>query len=224
MKPGLIRSKIGGIIRNPRRRPGKSARMIDPHSPPAKELIATLEPFVGLTRDQIEVVRNVAQAEAAVEVLMRAGTVGFDTESKPTFHKGQRSEGPHVLQFSTLERAFIFQTHFEEIIPAILILLKSPALTKIGFGLRGDLTQIADRFDLRPAALVDLDRSFHALGYRNAVGAKTAIAILFNRKLAKSKAITMSNWALPTLTDNQLLYAANDAYAAIRVHHGLRAL
>ena len=197
--------------------------MIDPYSPPGKEVIATLEPFAGLTLDKIQVVRTLQQAEAAVQELMRAGSVGFDTESKPTFHKGQKSEGPHVLQFSTLERAFIFQTHFAETIPAIIALLKSPALTKIGFGLKGDLAQIAQRFGLRPASLVDLDRSFQALGYRNAVGAKTAIAILFDRKFPKSKSVTMSNWSLADLTDNQLLYAANDAYAAIRVHHGLQA-
>ncbi len=196
--------------------------MIDPHSPPAKEVIATLEPFAGLTLDRIQVVRTSQHAEAAAGELMRAGSVGFDTESKPTFHKGQKSEGPHVLQFATLERAFIFQTHFAETVPAIISLLKCPELTKIGFGLKGDLTQIAHRFNLRPASLVDLDRSFQALGYRNAVGAKTAIAILFNRKFPKSKSVTMSNWSLPDLTDSQLLYAANDAYAAIRVHHGLQ--
>jgi ribonuclease D len=69
---------------------------------------------------------------------------------------------------------------------------------------------------------VDLDRSFKLLGYRNAVGAKSAVAMLFNRQLSKSKSITTSNWAARELTDRQLLYAANDAYAAIRVYHALQ--
>ena len=198
--------------------------MIDPHFPPSKDAISTMEVFAGLPLEQIQVVSTLAEAEAAVEELMRAGSVGFDTESKPTFHKGQVSEGPHVLQFSTMERAFIFQTHAAETIPAIVGLLKSPALTKIGFGLKGDFAQIATRFGLRPAAVVDLDRNFRDLGYRNAVGAKTAVAILFKRKFKKSKAITMSNWSLPVLTSTQVLYAANDAYAAIRVFNALQAL
>lgn len=183
-----------------------------------------MEPFTGLGLDRIFVVTNPHQAAQAAEELISAGAIGFDTESKPTFHKGQKSEGPHVLQFATLEKAFIFQSHIVDSQPAVIELLKSQIAIKIGFGLKGDLQQISDRYNLRPTSIVDLDRSFKQLGYRNAVGAKSAIAILFNRKFPKSKSVTMSNWAVPKLTDSQLLYAANDAYAAIRVYHALRDL
>ena len=81
--------------------------------------------------------------------------------------------------------------------------------------------QISNRFGIRPAAIVDLDRSFKQLGYRNAIGAKSAIAMFFNRKLLKAKSVTTSNWALRDLSERQLLYAANDAYAAIRIFHAL---
>lgn len=196
--------------------------MTSPKTTPSKEEIAELEPFDGLELERIYVVTNERQAGLAVEELLAAGEVGFDTESKPTFHKGQKSEGPHVLQFSTLEKAFIFQSHVEESHPAIMTLLKSEELVKIGFGLRGDLHQISERFNIRPGSIIDLDRQFKQLGFRNAVGAKSAIAMLFQRRLLKSKAMTTSNWAARQLSDRQLLYAANDAYAAIMVHHALR--
>jgi ribonuclease D len=195
---------------------------MSPHkNPPCKADIDELEPFAGLELDSVFVVTNERQAKIALEELMRTGAVGFDTESKPTFHKGQKSEGPHVLQFATLEKAFIFQSHVAESHPVIVELLKSTELTKIGFGLSGDLRQIADRFGIRPACIVDLDRSFKKLGYRNAVGAKSAVAMLFNRKLTKSKSVTTSNWSARELSDRQLLYAANDAYAAIQIFHAL---
>lgn len=196
--------------------------MIDPKTPPSKIDIAELEPFDGLGPEQIHVVTDALSAAIAVEELMKAGEVGFDTESKPTFLKGQKSEGPHVLQFSTIEKAFIFQSHVEASQPAIMELLKSDKLIKIGFGLGGDLHQISQRFGIRPASIVDLDRSFKQLGYRNPIGAKSAIAIYFNRKLRKSKSVTTSNWAAKDLSDGQLIYAANDAYAAIKVFHALR--
>lgn len=189
---------------------------------PHKDDIAEMDLFNGLSMDQVFVVTNERQAGIALSELLQVGTVGFDTESKPTFFKGQKSEGPHVLQFSTLEKAFIFQSHFVESHPAIIEALKSAELTKIGFGLGGDLHQISSRFGIRPASMIDLDRSFKQLGYRNAVGAKSAVAMFFNRKLIKSKAITTSNWAAHELTDRQLLYAANDAYAAIRIFHAMR--
>ena len=190
---------------------------------PHKADIAELEDFDGLGMENVFLVTSGRQAGLAMKELMMAGTVGFDTESKPTFHKGQKSEGPHVLQFATLEKAFIFQAHFIESHPVIIELLESPALTKIGFGLGGDLRQIADRFGVRPSGIVDLDRSFRRMGYRNAVGAKSAVAMFFNRKLLKSKSVTTSNWATRDLSERQLLYAANDAYAAIRIFHALQA-
>jgi ribonuclease D len=192
-----------------------------PKTPPSKTDIAELEPFAGLGLECVYVVTNERQAGLALDELMRAAVVGFDTESKPTFHKGQKSEGPHVLQFATLEKAFIFQADVVETHPVIIELLRSSKLSKIGFGLGGDLHQIANRFGIRPAAIVDLDRSFKKLGYRNAVGAKSAIAMLFQRKLSKSKSVTTSNWAARELSERQLLYAANDAYAALQVYHAL---
>lgn len=189
--------------------------------PPNKAEIAELEPFEGLGLDRIVVVANLAQATEALTELRLAKHVGFDTESKPTFFKGQKSEGPHVLQFSTLNKAYIFLSHVEEVHPVIIELLKTSHLTKIGFGLSGDLHQISNRFGLRPESIVDLDRSFKQLGYRNAVGAKSAIAMLFKQKLTKSKSVTTSNWAAKQLSERQIIYAANDAYAAIMVFHAL---
>jgi ribonuclease D len=195
---------------------------MEPKITPAKTDIAELEPFAGLDMERVFVVTNEDQATRALAELMQVAIVGFDTESKPTFRKGEKSEGPHVLQFSTTEKAFIFQSHVTESHSAIVELLKSDEVTKIGFGLGGDLHQISNRFGIRPSGIVDLDRSFKQLGYRNAVGAKSAIAILFNRKLAKSKSVTTSNWSAKELSERQLIYAANDAYAAIMVFHALR--
>ena len=190
-------------------------------TPPHKDDIAAMELFAGLEMEQVFVLTNQRQAAIAFDELMAAGFVGFDTESKPTFRKGEKSEGPHVLQFATTEKAFIFQSHFLESHPVIIDALKSSDLTKIGFGLGGDLTQISNRFGIRPASIVDLDRSFRKLGYRNSIGAKSAVAMLFQRRLLKSKSVTTSNWAARELTERQLLYAANDAYAALRIFHAL---
>lgn len=196
--------------------------MTTPKQPPHRDEIATLELFDGLCMDQVFLVTNERQAGLAREELLCAGSVGFDTESKPTFRKGEKSEGPHVLQFATMEKAFIFQAHFAESHPTIIEMLKSELLTKVGFGLGGDLSQISNRFGIRPASIVDLDRTFKKLGYRTSVGAKSAVAMLFQRKLIKSKAVTTSNWAARELSERQLLYAANDAYAALRIFHALQ--
>ena len=195
--------------------------MTHPKTTPHKADIAELEPFAGLDLECIFVVSDKRQAGIAIDELLRAAHVGFDTESKPTFQKGEKSQGPHVLQFATREKAFIFQSHVADSHFAIMELLHSAKLTKIGFGLDGDMAHISNRFGIRPSSIVDLDRSFRQLGYHNSVGAKTAIAMLFNRKMTKSKSITTSNWAAAELTPRQLSYAANDAFAALKIMEAL---
>ena len=54
------------------------------------------------------------------------------------------------------------------------------------------------------------------------MGVKGAVAVLFNQRFQKSKKAATSNWANPHLSDSQLIYAANDAYAAYRVWEALK--
>lgn len=192
-----------------------------PIIPPLKADIAVMEPFQGLTLDSVRVISDEKEAVHARDELLRSEVVGFDTESKPTFRKGQKSTGPHVFQFATLERAYIFRPHHSNSADIIIELLMSARLTKVGFDLKGDLSQISRRFGVQPDAIVDLGRSFRLLGYRNTIGATAAVAMLFGRRLHKSKSITTSNWSADELSEKQLLYAANDAYAALRVFHAL---
>jgi ribonuclease D len=64
---------------------------------------------------------------------------------------------------------------------------------------------------------------FRERGFRKDIGVKGAIAVLFNQRFIKSKKAATSNWAQSVLTEAQLIYAANDAYAAFRVWQALDA-
>ncbi|VTU15751.1 ribonuclease D [Variovorax sp. SRS16] len=188
---------------------------------PEREQIALLEPFEGLGLRDIRVVATLQQAQAAATALLAAGVVGFDTESKPTFAKNEVSGGPHVVQFATLREAWIFQLHHTECRETLAALLASTALAKVGFGLSTDLSLIRQRLGVDPRAVFDIDTEFRRRGYRKSVGVKTAVALVFNRRFVKSRKATTSNWANRQLTDAQIRYAANDAYAAMRVFDAL---
>ena len=203
-------------------RPPK-APMTTSKQAPSKADTAHLEVFAGLSLAQIEVPATRAQFEAATAEILAAGTVGFDTESKPTFAPGELSSGPHVVQFALPERAFIFQVHRNEGRELLIELLRSEALHKVGFGLGSDRSQVQAKLGVPLGALIDLGTLFRPLGYRNAVGVRAAVAIVFERRFIKSKRVTTSNWALPQLNSSQLLYAANDAWAALRVYQALQA-
>lgn len=188
---------------------------------PTREELALLEPFVGLRMDHVRVPATPEEASEALTELSRQAWLGFDTESKPTFARGENSSGPHLVQFSTLDQAFLFQLKRDECLEAVRVLLARPDLLKVGFGLDTDLTQLESRLGCRPQAVLDLDEIFRRRGYGRSLGVKNAVAIVFAQQFHKSRRMTTSNWGEPRLSERQLLYAANDAYAAARVYHEL---
>jgi ribonuclease D len=191
------------------------------HATPSKEEIALLEPFERLGLDRIELVSSAGHAREAAAELSRATAWGFDTESKPTFFKDQLSEGPHILQLATRERAWIFQLHDMECRAVAASLLALPGVVKAGFGLGDDRKRIVSKLGVEPVDVLELNAVFRERGYRKDMGVKGAVAVLFNRRFIKSKKASTSNWANPRLTEAQLVYAANDAWAALRVYDGL---
>ena len=188
---------------------------------PSPEAIRELPPFPGIDPSRIRLVASNDDARLAHAVLAKQTHLGFDTESRPTFVRGERSEGPHVVQFATLDEAWVFQLNGDGVTEVAASLITSAAVTKVGFGLDGDRTQIRGKLGIEPVAVLDLDTVFRALGYRRSIGVKAAIAVLFNRRLVKSKRIGTSNWSNRRLDERQLQYAANDAWAAIQVHAAL---
>jgi ribonuclease D len=101
-------------------------------------------------------------------------------------------------------------------------LMALQGITKAGFGLGDDRKRIIHKLGVEPAGVLELNTIFRECGYRKDMGVKGAVAVLFNQRFIKSKKAATSNWANPRLTEAQLIYAANDAYAAIRVFDALR--
>ncbi|PZO19816.1 MAG: 3'-5' exonuclease [Burkholderiales bacterium] len=191
------------------------------HPTPSKDEIALLEPFERLGLDRIVLVNTGAQAREACAELTDHGVWGFDTESKPTFFKDQVSDGPHIVQLATLQRAWVFQLHDLACREQVAALLADARYTKAGFGLGDDTRRIVSKLAVEPAAVLELNTVFRERGYRKDMGVKGAVAVLFNRRFLKSKKAATSNWANPHLSEAQLVYAANDAYAAARVFEAL---
>ena len=187
-----------------------------PHVPD-KAAIALLPLFPRLGVDRITWVSTGAQARAAQAQLLQTTAWGFDTESKPTFRVGEASDGPHILQLATAERAWVFQLHDPECRTVAAELLAQPGTVKAGFGLGDDRKRIVQKLGIEPQGIVELNTLFKARGYRKEMGIKSAVAVLFGQCFVKSKKAATSNWANLRLSESQLVYAANDAYAAYAV-------
>jgi len=179
---------------------------------------AELAAYQGIALADVRLVDSKALAEEALDVLMDAGEVGFDTESKPTFLKGELSTGPHLVQLATEFRVYLFQIsrlHGSNVLKAIL---ESPQVLKVGFGLGNDRSVLQSRLDIGINNLLDLGEVLRGPGHRGTVGAKVAVAHFFAQKFQKSKKTSTSNWATEHLSERQILYAANDAHVALRIY------
>jgi len=188
---------------------------------PTRNEIALLEPFIGLTLERIHVPTSTKEFASATAEIKAAGIVGFDTESKPTFVTGDVSEGPHVVQFALHNKAYLFQIHRAEGLPFLIELLQTEQLIKVGFGLRSDRGQIYAKLGVHFNAVVDLNTVFSMDGYHKEMGVRAAVGLVFGQRFAKARHVTTSNWSQPQLTSQQMLYAANDAYAALKVLEAL---
>ena len=195
--------------------------MQERHPTPDKDTIALLPPFERLGLDRITLVSTGAEAKEAYAALTDTPAWGFDTESKPTFKVGDVSDGPHILQLATPERAWVFQLMDPACSAVAAELLALGGIAKAGFGLGDDKKRIVSKLGVQPQGILELNTVFRERGYRKDMGVKGAVAVLFNQRFMKSKKAATSNWANARLSESQLVYAANDAYAAIRVFHAL---
>lgn len=192
------------------------------HRPtPDKEAIALLPEFERLGLDRIHLVCTGHEAQRAHDQLITASAWGFDTESKPTFRVGEQSDGPHVLQLATAEQAWVFQLHDPDCRAVAADLLARSGIVKAGFGLGDDRKRIVHKLGIEPQGILELNTLFRERGYRKDMGVKGAVAVLFQQRFIKSKKAATSNWANARLSEAQLVYAANDAYAAMRVWQAL---
>jgi RNA polymerase sigma factor for flagellar operon FliA len=191
-----------------------------PDSPIAPEL--PLYPGVSLA--EILLVTTAEEAATALADLLAADAIGFDTESKPTFAKGEVSTGPHLIQLATENRVYLFQVAHLPDPEGLKAVLESGEILKAGFGLGSDLAQLKARLEIEPRNVLDLSRALRGEKPSQSLGAKTAVARYFGQRMQKSRKVTTSNWANPRLSERQLLYAANDAQVALRVYRAALAV
>jgi ribonuclease D len=186
---------------------------------PTKEQIQYLPKFENLPKHQILVINTLEQCVALHKELSQITVFGFDSESKPTFQKGEVQTGPHLIQLATSNKAYLFQMN-EDIWQFLAPLFANSKQLKVGFGLKNDKHLFLKR-GIELEGVIELSKCFRHLGIKQSVGVKSAVAQLLGQQLMKSKKISTSNWSNKKLSPAQIDYAAADAYACILIYKKL---
>lgn len=186
---------------------------------PSKEQIQLFPIFQSLPLSNVVLINSLQQCQAVKVELQQAAVLGFDSESKPTFSKGEVATGPHLIQLATLERAYLFQVN-AEILEFLKPIFASRDQIKVGFGLKND-AHLFRKKEIELNSILELSKCFGSFGLNNPVGLKNAMALLFQVNFPKSKSISTSNWSKKHLSEQQIAYAAADAYAPVLIFEEL---
>ena len=165
----------------------------------------------------IVVVDREEQIEAVYQDLASQSIIGFDTETRPSFKAGITNKVA-LLQLSTHERCYLIRLCRTKLHNALLKILSNPKIIKIGADVAGDLRSLHALRHFNERGFIDLQQMVSAWGIEEKSLRKMAAIVLGHRV---SKAQRLSNWEATTLTPQQQMYAATDAWVCISIYEKL---
>lgn len=183
-----------------------------------KKLISTLP--VAEFQGRIVVVLSASEAERAVNFLLTQPILGLDTETRPSFHRGQLHKVA-LLQVATHDVCFLFRLNYIGLAPAIVWLLEDETVPKIGLSWHDDLNMLHHLGDFQHGNFIDLQKHVKEIGIED-MSLQKLYANMFGQKISKRQQLT--NWEADVLSDKQKLYAATDAWACIQLYEELMRL
>ena len=173
-----------------------------------------------LFKGRIVVVLTERDADKAVRYLLSQPILGVDTETRPSFKKGETHQVA-LLQVSSYDVCFLFRLNQLGMSPSVKRLLEDTRVPKIGLSLRDDLLSLHKLADFNAGYFIDLQDHMREIGVED-LSLQKLYANFFAQKISKREQLT--NWEADILQDKQKLYAATDAWSCIMLYEELQRL
>ena len=173
-----------------------------------------------LFEGRIVVVLTERDAMKAVSYLLSQPILGVDTETRPSFKKGQMHQVA-LLQVSSYDVCFLFRLNQLGLSPSVKQLLEDTTVPKIGLSLRDDLNSLHKLGDFNAGFFVDLQDHVREIGVED-LSLQKLYANFFAQRISKREQLT--NWEADVLNDKQKLYASTDAWSCIMLYEELMRL
>ena len=163
------------------------------------------------------VITSVDQLEEAFAKINKQKFVGFDTETKPTFKKGQY-HAVALIQIGIPNEVFLIRINQTGLADQIISFFENEKVQKIGVALTDDIKDLQKVKSFKPAGFVDLSKEVKQVGIESN-GLRKLTAIMLGFRITKNAQV--SNWEAPELTEKQLRYAATDAWVCLEMYEKL---
>ena len=163
------------------------------------------------------VINTPEQIPDAMKYLNAQKMVGVDTETRPSFTKGQHFPVA-LVQIATEERCYLFQLSRIGMPQELADFFANPKIRKIGLAFNDDLNAMRRRRNFTPQNCIDVQRIVGQYGILD-LGMQKIFAICFGKKISKAQQLT--NWENIELTPEQARYASTDAWATLLIYKEL---
>lgn len=173
-----------------------------------------LKTFEGKT----QVISEPEQLAKIVKEIVQQKVVGFDTETRPSFKKGQTFQ-VSLLQLAIPNKVFLIRLNHTGVTPELAGLFSNPKIIKAGVGIRDDLKALQKLMNFDPASCFDLSTLAKEAGLQ-VESVKKLTALLLGFRISKSA--QTSNWESITFTQKQIEYAATDAWVCLELYEKLK--
>jgi len=178
----------------------------------------TKEELEGITAGHYEgkivVIDQREQIAEAMNIVRQCAVCGFDTESLPSFRKGEM-HGVALLQIAAEDVVFLIRLNKTGITSDIVRFFEDPKICKVGIALNDDMQRLNKLHRIVSKNAVDLNEYCPKLGFEN-IGAKKLTAMILGFRISKNQ--QTSNWETSTLSYAQQIYAATDAWICREIY------
>lgn len=163
---------------------------------------------------KIITVNSEREADKAVPFLLSKDILGVDTETRPSFKKGQQHK-VSLLQVATEDICFLFRLNFIGMVTPVISLLSNTDVPMVGLSWHDDLAALQKRMEFKPGLFIDIQDIIGDIGIEDK-SLQKLYANIFKQKISKRQRLT--NWDADVLSDKQMSYAATDAWACVRLY------
>lgn len=175
---------------------------------------------LGRYEGPVELIASNADLPAALKALRKEPLLGFDTESRPVFRRGDSSH-PSLLQLAGADRVWLFQLARLNDLAPLFDLLSEAAILKVGVAIRDDIRKLNDLHPFKARGFVEISEYTQKAGIVN-TGLRNLVALFLQFRISKGAQVT--NWARRSLSRSQIAYAATDAWVSRELYLKLVAM
>jgi ribonuclease D len=173
---------------------------------------------LGAFEGKVVLLTDPDQLGEAFAEISRHRTIGFDTETKPVFVRGQYNKVA-ILQIALPETVFIVRLMSTGLTHEIVHFLQNESIEKAGVAIRDDLKALQHLKKFKPAGFIELAQLAKDKGLE-VESVKKLTALLLGFRISKSA--QTSNWEAPQLNEKQISYAATDAWVCLKIYEILK--